>query len=265
MRTPKGLAARLLDTLQGPLGRRLLRALVAAAAPWAGVALAATGSDAGMACRAQSTATAPTVVELYTSEGCSSCPPADRWLSTLKGRPDILPLAFHVNYWDRLGWTDRFATPEATARQYELAHQAGESGVYTPQVIVDGQDWRSWPRLPKPVGTAAAVAVTLVREGGLVTAQVAAATGSAARLSGYWAVLEDNHESKVRAGENAGETLRHDHVVRLYKPVAAWPAGQGTRAQLSVSPGVPQNPRQVVFVVTDPATARPLQAVSLGC
>jgi hypothetical protein len=261
MRTPSKLLAR----WRGRLSRRLPAALLAAAAPWAGVALAAGGADASLSCKARSAATAPTVVELYTSEGCSSCPPADRWLSTLKGRPDVLALAFHVNYWDRLGWTDRFATPEATARQTTLAHQAGESGVYTPQVIVDGQDWRQWPRLPKPAGTAMAIGVTLVREGGVVTAQVAGTGGASSQLAGYWAVLEDNHESQVRAGENAGETLRHDHVVRLYKPVATWSANQGTRVQLSVSQGVPQAPRRVVFVVTDAATARPLQAVSLGC
>jgi hypothetical protein len=265
MPTPSKLLAR----WRGSLSRRLPAALLATAAPWAGVALAAGAADASLSCKAQSAATAPTVVELYTSEGCSSCPPADRWLSTLKGRPDVLALAFHVNYWDRLGWTDRFATPEATARQTMLAHQAGESGVYTPQVIVDGQDWRQWPRLPKPASTATATAtaigVTLVREGGMVTAQVAGASGSSSQLAGYWAVLEDYHESKVRAGENAGETLRHDHVVRLYKPVATWSANLGTRVQLAVSQGVPQVPRRVVFVVTDAATARPLQAVALGC
>ena len=78
-------------------------------------------------------------------------------------------------------------------------------------------------------------------------------------------MLEDQHESKVRAGENAGETLRHDHVVRLYKPVPAWAAAQGGSSQLSVSRGVPEHPRRVVFVVTDSVTQRPLQAVALGC
>ena len=88
--------------------------------------LAASGpASAQPTCSATSGATAPLVVELYTSEGCSSCPPADRWLSTLKGRPDVLALAFHVNYWDRLGWPDRFASVEATERQHKLAQLAG--------------------------------------------------------------------------------------------------------------------------------------------
>ena len=236
--------------------------------------LAATAAQAASAdataCQARSTAVAPVVVELYTSEGCSSCPPADRWLSTLKGRPDVLALAFHVNYWDRLGWADRFATPEGTERQHALAAAAGSRQVYTPQVIANGRDWRIWPRLPDaPAAINAAptspVALTLSREGDQVTAQVAAAHGGPALLAGYWSVLEDQHQSKVRAGENAGETLRHDHVVRLVKTVAPWPAATGSSVQLKVSRGVAEHPRRVVFVVTDPATQRPLQALALGC
>jgi hypothetical protein len=94
---------------------------------------------------------------------------------------------------------------------------------------------------------------------------VAASSGSAARLAGYWAVLEDGHQSAVRSGENAGETLRHDHVVRLYQPVPGWAAAAGNRVQLQVSRGLPSFPRRVVFVVTDAATQRPVQAVALGC
>jgi hypothetical protein len=215
-------------------------------------------------CQAQSAAVAPTIVELYTSEGCSSCPPADKWLSTLKGRPDVLALAFHVTYWDRLGWPDRFATPEATERQHELARLSGSTQVYTPQVRAAGRDWKVWPKLPAPAGDSG-ITLRLQRDGDTVTAQIDAAPGQAARRSGYWAVLEDGHQSAVKAGENSGETLRHDHVVRLYKPVAAWTADTAQRLQLAVSRGDPAYPRRVVFVVTDAATARPLQAVALGC
>jgi len=222
-------------------------------------------AHAANGCQAVSPAVPPTVVELYTSEGCSSCPPADRWLSTLKGRPDVLPLAFHVNYWDRLGWVDRYASPEATSRQYELARLSGQSGVYTPQVLAAGKDWRVWPKLPQAVPTPAP-ALKLEREGDRVQLIVSAsADGSSPRLAGYWAVTEDGHQSRVAAGENAGETLRHDHVVRLYKPLPAFAAAQGQRAELNVTRGVPEHPRRVVFVLTDAATQRPLQAVALGC
>jgi hypothetical protein len=228
--------------------------------------LTSTAMAAG-SCQATSAARAPTIVELYTSEGCSSCPPADKWLSTLKGKPDVLALAFHVNYWDRLGWVDRFASAEATTRQHELARISGSAQVYTPQVVVGGQDWPQWPRLPAAATTAdSPVSVSLQREGDAVTAQVSAGAGTSKRLAGYWAVLEDGHESKVRAGENSGATLRHDHVVRLYQPVAAWALGSGLTTQLKVSRGEVQFPRRVVFVVTDAITAKPLQAVSLaGC
>ena len=226
---------------------------------------------AAPSCQASRSTTAPTVVELYTSEGCSSCPPADKWLSTLKGKPDVLALAFHVNYWDRLGWPDRFASAELTARQHDLAQLAGSRQVYTPQVVANGRDWRVWPKLPD--SSATPVSLTLTREGDIVTAQIAGtraasaqpSTQASAQFSGYWAVLEDQHESKVRAGENAGETLRHDHVVRLFKPVSAWSAAQGSSSQLSVSRGVPEHPRRVVFVVTDGVTRRPLLAVALTC
>lgn len=220
-------------------------------------------THAADSCRMQSPAVPPTVVELYTSEGCSSCPPADQWLSTLKGRTDVLPLAFHVTYWDRLGWADRYGLPEATARQYELARLAGQSGVYTPQVVAAGRDWRVWPRLPEGPKAAAPTA-TLVRDGDRVRLSVAASS-SAQRLAGYWAVTEDGHVSRVSAGENAGETLKHDHVVRLYKPVAAWNGAQEQQAELTITRGVPEHPRRVVFVITDAATQRPLQSVSLAC
>lgn len=237
-------------------------ALAAAAALCvAPVALAQT-------CQRHSGPKPPTVVELYTSEGCSSCPPADRWLTTLRDRSDVLALAFHVNYWDRLGWPDRFAAPAHTARQQELARRAGAVQVYTPQVVVDGNDWRRWPQLPSGRATSElAPALQLQREGERVTALVAALPGHrpGTTLNGYWAVLEDQHSSRVRAGENAGATLRHDHVVRLYQPVSAWPAEAGARLALSVGTGVAEHPRRVAFVVTDAVTGRPVQALALAC
>ena len=225
---------------------------------------ALSGAQAAPTCRADASAASPTVVELYTSEGCSSCPPADKWLSTLKGRPDVLALAFHVNYWDRLGWVDRYASVEGTDRQRDLANQSGSSQVYTPQVIVNGRDWRIWPKLPAAAAPSP-VEISLARDGDTVTARITASKSGMPRLAGYWAVLEDNHQTQVRAGENSGETLKHDHVVRLYRPVAAWAAGAGTQLELKVSRGDPAFPRRVVFVVTDAGSAKPLQAATLSC
>jgi len=222
----------------------------------------AAQAQAPQSCEARASAQPPAVVELYTSEGCSSCPPADRWLSTLKGRSDVIALAFHVNYWDRLGWPDRFATPAITERQHQQAQSSGSSYVYTPQVVLNGRDWRHWSgsvpaRLP-----VSNVALTLKRDGNTVTASVGPGSD---RLAGFWAVLEDGHSSRVKAGENAGETLKHDHVVTLYKPVEAWAARESTRSLTLALPAASATARRVVFVVTDAASQRPLQAVALGC
>jgi hypothetical protein len=214
-------------------------------------------------CRATAPAKPPLVVELYTSEGCSSCPPADRWLSTLKGRDDIVALGFHVNYWDRLGWPDRLASREITERQYERNRVLGRPNVYTPQVLADGRDWTGWPRLPEPAPRAAIVA-SLAREGDRVRLAVAATPAGAPRLAGYWAVLEDGHVSRVRAGENAGTTLRHDHVVRRYVPLLPWDARQPLAATLDLDAPVAAHPRRIVVVITTP-DGRPVQSVTLAC
>jgi hypothetical protein len=231
---------------------------------------AASATDA-TTCTARSTTTPPRVVELFTSEGCSSCPPADRWLSTLKGRGDVIALGYHITYWDRLGWPDRFADPAYTQRQYEIAARHGSRSVYTPQVLVDGRDWRGWPQLPAAAGTQAAAAaavprVTLTRESdGRVAARIEPEPQSSRQLGGYWAVIEHGHTSRVRAGENAGETLRHDHVVRLQRAVPPFAAREGLLSRLDVAPGVPAHPRRVVFVVTAEPGERPVQAVALDC
>jgi hypothetical protein len=214
-------------------------------------------------CEAESTPQPPAVVELYTSEGCSSCPPADRWASALKGRSDVLVLAFHVNYWDRLGWPDRFATAATTERQHELQRAAAAPYVYTPQVIHNGRDLRGWSGAALPRLPSSPIALSLAREGSSVRASVAAPAGS--RVAGYWAALEDGHSSRVKAGENAGETLKHDHVVTLYRPLAAWSAGVAPATFELALPAATSASRRVAFVVTDERGARPLQALTLGC
>lgn len=229
---------------------------------------------AAQSCEARSGARPPAVVELYTSEGCSSCPPADRWLSQFKPDPGqpVLALSFHVNYWNHLGWRDPFATPDTTARQYRLKEALGGPYVYTPQVVLNGRDHRGWrgQRASDLAGlpAKAAPALRLSRQGTLVTADIAglgtgAATGDVrGEIAGYWAVLQDGLTSQITRGENAGEQLRHDHVVTRYQPVAAWPAAQGTRVQLNL----PAEARQrVAFVVTNRTLTQPLQALVLQC
>ncbi len=224
-------------------------------------------------CETRSTPQPPAVVELYTSEGCSSCPPADRWLSALKGRDDVLALGFHVNYWDKLGWPDRFANAAITDRQRRLQQASGAAYVYTPQVMLNGRDLPAWSRAGLPRLPTSTVAVTMVRQGNTVRASVTmdnvpGATTSlsgAPSLSGYWVVLEDGHSTRVKLGENAGERLAHDHVVTLYRPVAAWRVGSSTPALTLDLPATTASSRRVAFVVTDAVDGKPLQAALLGC
>ena len=236
-------------------------------------AAALTGAQAASStqCEAHSGAKPPAIVELYTSEGCSSCPPADRWLSTLNGQPELLPLAFHVNYWDRLGWQDRFATPANTARQHQVREVHKGQYVYTPQIVLNGQDHRGWFRqtpgqlsASAPATLKPAPTLQLRRDGNKVTATVGPSTGTSS-LAGYWAVLQDGLSSKVTRGENAGETLTHDHVVSLYQPVNAWSPKQPRQWTLSLPEGPQFDALRVAFVVTLPDLVRPVQALVLGC
>ncbi len=232
----------------------------------------AAAAQSANTCSARSGSAVTPVVELYTSEGCNSCPPADRWLSRLVAQPDVVALAFHVDYWDRLGWKDRFASAAFTVRQVQQQGVNGARFSYTPQVVVDGVDRPGWPSLPSlrtPTQPgAAAVSMQLDRDAERFTATVTPGPGSPARLAAYWAMTEQNHVSAVKAGENEGVTLKHDFVVREYQPVAAWGAQRDTAHTLSYSPAVaadPAHPRHVNLVVVDAATGRPVQALKLGC
>ena len=102
------------------------------------------------ACEIKSGERLTPVLELYTSEGCSSCPPADQWLSTWKGKP-VVAQAFHVAYWDYIGWKDPFANPAFTSRQREVAEANSLSGIYTPQLVRNGRDWSNWRPCTRPL------------------------------------------------------------------------------------------------------------------
>lgn len=217
-----------------------------------GAAACAADAPAPATCSARSGTLAPRVVELYTSEGCSSCPPADRWLSGLRTRADVVALAFHVDYWDRLGWIDRHADPAWTRRQHEASGRSGRGFVYTPQVLLDGRDYRGWPALP-PAAEPARVALSLQRDGGAYAARVVRLAGAPPALAGYWAVTEDGHVSEVRAGENRGATLRHDAVVRELQAV---PDVGDTVLRFAPRSAAGSARRHVLFVVTDAASGR---------
>ncbi|HEY4080337.1 MAG TPA: DUF1223 domain-containing protein [Burkholderiaceae bacterium] len=211
-------------------------------------------------CRAVSGASVPTVVELYTSEGCNSCPPADHWLIELKSNKNVLRAAFHVDYWDRQGWRDRFGSAAYSARQAQSQRWSGARYSYTPQVQVNGQDWPQWPRLPdKPMPSM--VDLSLVRGGDDIKVIATARPGAPAHLSLWWAVLEDGLWSSVRAGENAGVTLRHDAVVRRYGTEAPWDSAHALDLVLPApDPGL-----RLLVVVVDATTHQTAQALELSC
>ncbi len=247
--------------------RRLIGALAGVAA--AAAALGASSlAAAAPACSAQSGAQVPTVIELYTSEGCNSCPPADRWLSGLKARDGVVALAFHVDYWDSLGWKDRFAQPQFTQRQNATQRTSGARFAYTPQVIVDGRDAPDWSSLPAAAlqpRTPAVVALTLEHDAAGLALNVSPSAGAPAKLSGYVAVVDDGMQTHVGAGENRGETLRQDGVVRellAWNLVGAQPSTLHFATTSTPEQGAT---RHWVAVATDGPYGKPLQAVALAC
>jgi hypothetical protein len=169
------------------------------------------------------------VVELFTSEGCSSCPPAEAALERVAdgaraaGR-QVVPLAFHVDYWDELGWPDRFASPSFTARQRDYAGAFGDGSLYTPEMVVGGIDHFVGSNASRAAGAIAdalarpakfhvAVAVTRLSPDA-VTVHYDVANGAADRAILWIAVAQRSTTVRVTRGENAGRTLRHTDVVR---------------------------------------------------
>lgn len=165
------------------------------------------------------------LIELFTSEGCSSCPPAEKSLSAFRSSPDlwkkIVPVAFHVDYWNHLGWRDRFSKPEFTLRQQRYAADWGGDSVYTPGFVVNGREWRDWfsgnalPAALKKVGN---LRVTLSGDGQIGATFVPESTEPRA-LALNVALLGNDLESDVKRGENAGRKLRHDFVVLSFATI----------------------------------------------
>lgn len=232
---------------------------------------AGTAAAQGAAsCQAQSGPTVTPVLELYTSEGCSSCPPADKWLSSFKGQAPAGAVieAFHVGYWDYIGWVDRFAAPAHTSRQRQIAGWNHLRSIYTPQAVLNGADWKNWGGA-LPASAAAAQASISLRQLGAdqFEAVVTPAAGAPATWSAYWSITEHGHSSKVKAGENAGENLAHDFVVRQYTPAGDYRSTPGQPQKLSFRSiaATPGHPRQVNLVVFDPSNGKTVQAVTAGC
>ncbi|MDP1680223.1 MAG: DUF1223 domain-containing protein [Burkholderiales bacterium] len=181
-------------------------------------------------CQASSGPQRVALLELYTSEGCSSCPPADRWLSGIAsqgfGPERMVPLALHVDYWDYIGWKDRFANPVFSARQRDLVRGAGGRTVYTPQFMLNARDFRGMRgdtltravdeinRLP--AGADIKLVLKSVAKDNIEVA-VTALPKTTANAVLYVALYQNDLSSEVRAGENSGVRLHHDYVVREWR------------------------------------------------
>ncbi|MGV2287356.1 DUF1223 domain-containing protein [Trinickia sp. YCB016] len=274
-------------------------------AAWAIALMLSLGANglalAGVACSAHSPAHRVALIELYSSEGCSSCPPADRWLSQLHdGSPgaDFVPLELHVDYWNSLGWTDRFSQHRFTVRQQDLAAFAGGHLIYTPEVFVAGREMRDWgasefdgrlrelaaqpaqadvtirlaPATPGAVsqasgaGVGAAAGVKTHTFG--VDAQFTAHSTAPRTLNAYVAVYENQVSSQVDAGENHGATLHHDRVVREWLgpvPLVGGVAQIRRNVALAADASDTASPGRfgVAAFVEDAATGDVLQAADL--
>jgi hypothetical protein len=227
------------------------------------IALIASIANANSACTAQSNAERPHLVELYTSEGCNSCPPAEHWMSTLLKHPDLIGLEFHVDYWDDGGWHDPYSNHAYTVRQKALAKRGNHDQIFTPQIWLDGHVWSNWPKgsPPEPVaGNPPALRLT-AESGDVVKLQLDAdATEGKATYRVYAALTENGLSEHVRAGENRGKTLDHDEVVRAFAGPFELPHAA---AELKMPPHVDADKAAVVAFVQDESDGSVVQAVRL--
>ncbi len=207
------------------------------------------------------------LVELYTSEGCSSCPPAEVWLSRLKDNPGLwknfVPIAFHVDYWDRLGWKDRFSSKEWTQRQSRYASLWQSSSVYTPAVVLNGKELRNWSGASvsrpneKPAGRLSAKTT----DGKTFTIEFQPESGAAGEWEAHAALLVSGITSKIGAGENSGRNLPHDFVVLDLGDAAMKSDGGAWRASLTMNAADEKGARKAIAVWVSPRTQlAPVQA-----
>lgn len=242
---------------------------------FAGLLLALTAASPALAKDYVSKSTATDVIELYTSEGCSSCPPADRWLSTFKNKPvlfrDVIPMAFHVDYWDYIGWKDRFASPVYSERQRQHVRQGNTNQSYTPQFITNNNEWRAWfsgnrkwDANNKTVGVLKASVPDnsnqlFVR----FNPQKNSWSTNTAKPTQYVlnvAILGMGLQSRVTAGENVDTMLHHDFVVLNHQQQTV--AANPSQWNLTM-PAVPQSGQTksaLVVWLSEPNTQRTIQA-----
>ena len=200
------------------------------------------------------------VVELFTSEGCSSCPPADRWLSSLKDRPglfeEFIPLAFHVDYWDYIGWKDPYASSAYSQRQRQYERDGQLSQVYTPGIVINSDEWRLWFRGKRDWQKTGEKAGDLVASLNDNRLKVSYEDKGRNRLN--VAYLGMGLTTQVRAGENRGKMLAHDFVVLNLTTV---PGNGEWQVKLPAKPDAGQQRTALAVWVSADDSQKILQAV----
>ena len=220
--------------------------------------------------RFQSGRTATPFLELYSSEGCSSCPPAEKWLSRLKNDPklwqDFVPVAFHVDYWDHLGWKDPFASKAYSDRQRRYAAQWRSESVYTPGFVLNGREWRGWSRREAPanVSPKAAGILTAISEDGRqwkIEFQPTVMNG-AAKYDFHAALLGFDLSIDVKKGENRGRKLEHEFVVLTMADRAAAKSADSFQATVVLNRLANFSPKRLALAawVTSAGSLPPVQA-----
>lgn len=246
------------------------------------VMTAAAVSTHAATCAAESIARRVALLELYTSEGCNSCPPTDRWVSGLPARgyspAHVVTLAFHVDYWNYLGWSDPFAKAQYSERQRMASRRNGARVVYTPQLLLNGRDYRRgslFDDFGDRLGVLdrdparAKISLQLQTEGptGLGVSGTVAVADATARASAraFLALYENNLSNQVTAGENRGKRLRHDFVVRdLAGPFPIDPSGVSRlRQRVQLEPHWKTGDLHVAAFVQNERSGDVLQALAM--
>jgi hypothetical protein len=209
--------------------------------------------------------TATNIIELYTSEGCSSCPPADKWLSQLKLKPNLfkhfIPMAFHVDYWNQLGWTDRFSNKSNSQRQYIHKQEGNISQVYTPGIMVNNEEWRGWFKgqrtwtiTQNPIGI-----LKVNHDQGSQQLKIHFSPEQAINeqfIQLNIAILGMGLSNEIKTGENRGRELKHDFVVlkHIQQQISIDPNNDKQQWQSSLADIPESGQQQSVLVVWLSAT-----------
>lgn len=204
----------------------------------------------------------PVVVELYTSQGCSSCPPTDEFAATLMNDPNVIVLAMHVDYWDYIGWKDSFANPAFTNRQKAYARAIGSRTIYTPQLIVSGQEriegydpGRTKEEIARTAAEPSAISLTVSREGDQLQVHATASAALSEDVVVHFVRYRPTETVKIERGENRGRTITYHNIVTKWEQLGKWSGAVPLDLTISAAGDGPS-----VILIQEPGPAKILAA-----